>query len=395
MGGDAETNVEEEATATSLEGQDTDIENMSLEDFEASLSDDSATDQDADDETDTDDLDDADIDAATDDANDESDTDTADADTDTDDDDVDTSETDDADDSTSDDADDDADKDETETEVDDVDAATQLKELLAPFRANGRDIQVKDVAEARQLMQMGANYNKKMHGLKPSLKLVKMLDNNGLLDESKLTYLIDLNKKDPEAIKKFVKDSGINPLDLDMEKEPEYKPGTYTVDDSEFALDETLDDIRDTDSFKQTMDIVSNKWDAPSKKALVDSPDVIKTINEHVKLGYYDQISTAVEHERMLGRLIGMSDLVAYKTVGDAINAAGGFDTPADKSDNTSEKPVTNDESQKDTKRKSKKRAASSNKRVAKKTKKTIDDDFNPLNASDEDFEKLASSDYM
>ena len=40
----------------------------------------------------------------------------------------------------------------------------QLKALFSPFKANGREMQVSSVEDIRTLMQMGANYNKKMEG---------------------------------------------------------------------------------------------------------------------------------------------------------------------------------------------------------------------------------------
>ena len=91
----------------------------------------------------------------------------------------------------------------------------EYERLLTPFKANGRQMQVHSVDDAMQLMQMGANYNKKMAGLKPNLKLMKMLEKNDLLNEEKLSFLIDLQTKDPAAIARFIKDSEVDPLDID------------------------------------------------------------------------------------------------------------------------------------------------------------------------------------
>ena len=110
--------------------------------------------------------------------------------------------------------------------VTEIDYKKEYERLTASFKANGKDISVANVDEAISLMQMGANYNKKMAALKPNLKLLKLLENNKLLDESKISYLIDLDKKNPEAITKLLKDSGIDPLDVDVNKESEYRPKT-------------------------------------------------------------------------------------------------------------------------------------------------------------------------
>jgi len=174
-------------------------------------------------------------------------------------------------------------------ETSEIDYKAEYERLIAPFRANNREMQIDSVDDARTLMQMGANYNKKMAGLKPNLKLIKMLENNKLLDEEKLSYLIDLDKKNPEAIKKLVKESGIDPMEIDVEGDTGYKNTNYTVDDKEVELDGILDDIQETESFNQTIDIISNKWDASSKEVILEQPSIIKVINEHVAAGIYEQ----------------------------------------------------------------------------------------------------------
>ena len=276
-----------------------------------------------------------------------------------------------------------------------IDYKVQYEALLSPFRANGKDIKVDTVEDARSLMQMGANYNKKMAALKPNLKVVKMLDNHGLLDEGKLSYLIDLSKKDPEAIKKLVKDSGLDPLDIDTDNIA-YKPNTYNVSDNEVALDGILDDIRDTSTFNTTIDIIGNKWDETSKDIIAKDPNIIKVINEHVGSGIFKKVSEVVERERILGRLSGLSDIEAYKQVGDAINSNGGFGDPVQA---TPTQPISTSKSNSvnkannpvDPKLKDKRKAAGSTKSKPSKSKAQ----FDVLNMSDEEFEKMSASKFV
>ena len=206
-----------------------------------------------------------------------------------------------------------------------LDYKAEYEKILKPFKANGKEIKVDSVDEAIQLMQMGANYSKKMASLKPGLKVLRMLEDNGLMDEAKLSFLIDLEKRKPQAINKLVKDSGIDPLDIDVNDSTEYKPSSYTVDDKELELDAVLEEISSTSAYGRTIDVVSNKWDATSKKVLLSNPTIIKVINEHIEQGIYDQITSVIDKERMLGRLTGLSDLEAYKEVGDALHAQGKF----------------------------------------------------------------------
>ena len=273
-----------------------------------------------------------------------------------------------------------------------LDYEAEYKRLLAPFKANGREISVKSVDDAVTLMQMGANYNKKMAALKPSLKLMKLLENNGLLNEEKISYLIDIEKKNPNAIQKLVKDSGIDPMDFDAEKAGEYKPKIHTVDDREMDLDTVLDEIQDTPSYNQTLQIVSKSWDGASKQVVANTPQLLKVINDHVANGIYNIISEEVERERVFGRLNGLSDIEAYRQVGDAIQARGGFNHLGNAQAKTSQAPVVVQPKPKkveDDKLNEKRRAASSTKPA--NTSQASNDDFNPLSLSDEEFAKFAA----
>ena len=271
-----------------------------------------------------------------------------------------------------------------------IDYEAAYKKLFAPFKANGKDLQVATVDEAVTLMQMGANYNKKMAALKPNLKLMKLLENNGLLSEEKLSFLIDLEKKNPDAIGKLLKDGGIDPLDLNAENASDYKPHTYTVDDRELELDTILGEMKDSPSYNRTLDVVSNKWDGASKQVIAQQPQLLKVINDHISNGVYDLISTEMERERMFGRLNGLSDLEAYRHVGDAIQARGGFDHLASQGQAkpavqpaVKPAPVVDDQKLKD-----KKRAASPTKATPATAPAA---DFNPLALSDDEFTKLVN----
>ena len=284
------------------------------------------------------------------------------------------------------------------TQESQVDYKEQYEALLKPFKANGREMAVKSVDDARTLMQMGANYNKKMAALKPNLKLLKMLENNGLLDEAKLSYLIDLDKKNPDAINKLVKESGLDPVDLDTEKAGDYKPSKYAVDDREVELDAVLDEIQGTDTYNRTLEIVSRVWDGQSKQVIADTPQILKVINDHIQSGVYDLISQEVETERTYGRLQGLSDIEAYRQVGDRLNAEGKFDHlkgSSPQGHQTSPKQVVVPPKPKmgnEDKLREKKRAASSTKPTAASAPKA---DFNPLALSDAEFEKMVNTQFL
>ena len=280
-----------------------------------------------------------------------------------------------------------------------IDYKSEYERLLAPFKANGRDIKVNNIDEAITLMQMGANYNKKMAALKPNLKLMKLLEKSGLLSEDKISFLIDLNRKDPAAINKLVNDSGIDPMDLSADKASAYKQTAYTVDDREIELDTVLDDIQGTPSYNRTLEIVGTKWDAASKQVIAANPGIMRVINDHVTSGIYDRIQQEIDTERMFGRLIGVSDIEAYRQVGDRLHAQGAFNAAAQGSSRPAAKPaqekvvVQPKPKQEDTGAlKDKKRAASSTKSVVSNSQSQ---DFNPLAMSDEEFSKHVNKQFL
>lgn len=278
-----------------------------------------------------------------------------------------------------------------------VDYKAIVDKLFSPIKANGREIKVENIDDAISLMQMGLNYNKKMAAIKPNLRLMKMLETNGLLDEAKLGFLIDLDKKNPEAINKLVKDSGIDPLDMSATKAGEYKPGNHSVDEQALELDTVLSELEDSPGYGRTLNVVSKVWDGASKAAVAAKPELLKVINSHVESGIYDMITTVIERERTFGRLKGMSDIEAYRQVGDAMQERGEFAKLGSQQQTQTPnatvvvppKPKQVDEG----KVKDQKRAASSTKTtVPSAAAKT---DFSPLGMSDDEFMKQSNSKYL
>lgn len=224
-------------------------------------------------------------------------------------------------------------KPETKTEDDKskVDAQAQApvvnyeaayKEIMAPFKANGRTIELKDPKEAVQLMQMGANYTKKMQELVPHRKVLTMLQNNGLLDEGKLSYLIDLSQKNPEAIKKLVKDAGIDPMEIDVNAESAYREGNHKVSDEEVAFHTTLDDMKSAPEKLETLRVINDGWDQASKEALWKNPAIMTVMHDQRANGIYDRIANEIARRQTLGTIpAGTPFLHAYKLVGDELYA--------------------------------------------------------------------------
>lgn len=204
-----------------------------------------------------------------------------------------------------------------------------FEKVMAPFKANGKLVQLQSVDEVIQLMQMGANYTKKMQSIQQHKKYLMMLENNGLLDESKLSFLIDIDKKNPEAIKKLLKDGNIDPVDVDTSGEVNYKSGSHAVSDQEAHLATAIDDLNSTPGGKETLQSV-HSWDPASKKALWDNPELLAVIHSQRENGIYDRICTEMERRKMVGQINpNMPFLQAYKAIGDELAARGAFGSVA------------------------------------------------------------------
>lgn len=194
------------------------------------------------------------------------------------------------------------------------------KEIMKPFKANGREITLKNTDEAIRLMQMGAGYGRKLQEMQPHLKTLRMLEKNNLLNENDLSYLIDLHQKNPDAIKKLIKDSGLDPLDINTEDNANYRPSNHTVSDNEIAFQEVLKDVSAQPNGQKTIQHINSTWDKESKEFLWHNPQVLSVIQSQRENGLYDQIATEVERQKTLGYIKpGVAFLEAYKIAGDAL----------------------------------------------------------------------------
>lgn len=206
------------------------------------------------------------------------------------------------------------------------------KRLMAPLRANGKDIEIRSPEELIQLAQMGANYTRKMQELAPKRKILQMLENNQLMDEGQLSFFIDLKNKNPEAIKKLLKDSGLDPLDLDISTEPAYQQGNHRVSDAEVAFNETLQDLQGSEEGLKTLQAIHTTWDQASKEMLGQNPEILSIMHQQRELGVYDLITAEVTRQRTLGQIPqSVSFLQAYKQVGDQLAQGGQLNAAVEK----------------------------------------------------------------
>ena len=190
-------------------------------------------------------------------------------------------------------------------------------------------------------MQMGANYTRKMQELQPQRKTLLLLENNGLLDEGKLSYLIDLSKGNPEAIKKLIKESNFDVLNADLDEESTYQGGNHKVTDEEVHFRTVLDELNSNPVGKETLTVISSTWDDASKEVLWTNPDVMMTIHAQRENGVYTKIVNEIERRRILGQIQpSVPFLHAYRTVGDDLQKSGAFNDLAPQKQEPAQAPA-------------------------------------------------------
>lgn len=256
------------------------------------------------------------------------------------------------------------------------------EKLTKPFKANGREIQVQNADDMIALMQQGANYSKKMAQLKPNLALMRTLEQHGLNDADKIAYLVDLYNKQPEAIAKLVKEADIDLYSFDTDQAEQYTPKTVVNEPS--ALEDTITELYGNhETFKDVVTDITTLWDKESKAIVSDNPEILRVMAKQADEGIYQQIMSAIDYEKMLGRLSGIPFLQAYEQVEARILQAN---QPVAKQEQrfTAPRPQSNQEQVNSQNQAQKQRAS-----VPKGGTSQANTAFDPLKLSDEEFLKF------
>lgn len=190
--------------------------------------------------------------------------------------------------------------------------------VTAEFTANGRQFKIDNPEDVVSLMQKGLNYNQKMAAIKPSMKIVKALSDNGIQSVEELGFLLDLKNKKPEAIAKLIQEAGVDAYEFNEEKANSYTPSVPQVDDATINFEMTAKSLESNPHFGTLVQQLHG-FDEVSKQEVFKNPHLLNLLTNHVEHGFYDKICARVEQEQALGRLTGMSFLQAYDTVGNML----------------------------------------------------------------------------
>ena len=199
-------------------------------------------------------------------------------------------------------------KDADQLDIDETELKAVYAAIFKPFKANGKEITPKSVDDVISLMQMGANYTKKMQLMAPMKKAVESL-NKAQINEEDLNFLIDVHNGDKEAIKKLLAKHKVDPIELDMEN-TNYVPKNNIASDDDVEYSDVLEDIQP--SLPKIQEILTKQWDAKSKSELLKNPQLMRALHEEIEMGRFDDVQAQLEIEKTFGRYKGKSDIEAY-----------------------------------------------------------------------------------
>jgi hypothetical protein len=216
-----------------------------------------------------------------------------------------------------------------------------FKKVSAPFKADGREMQVRSPEDVIRLMQMGVNYSRHMQEMKPLRAQDQMLKSNGLNDPEKLNFLIDLSKGNKNAIKKLLQDHKIDPVDIDTTADDKpYQANNYAGDPKDLTFDDAIKETMAAEGGRELISDINRDWDVVSKEALRDQPAIFQNILAQKRSGVYLKIQEELKYQRTMGFLTDVPFLQAYHQVGEAMQKAGVFGSTTTEDQPTTRKVV-------------------------------------------------------
>ena len=194
-----------------------------------------------------------------------------------------------------------------------IDYKAFYETVTQDFKASGKTMPgVKEPEKFIKALQMATDYALKTAALKPALKRVKMLEE---VSDEDLAEMLDFKKRNPEVIKKALKEANIDPLELDMDK-VNYVPQVQMISDSEYDFRETVDELSKDAKFNDTRQLILSGLDAKSKELALTDTRVLKALHQEVVSGRIEQIQAKALELRTFGSVdSSITDLELYATI--------------------------------------------------------------------------------
>ena len=192
------------------------------------------------------------------------------------------------------------------------------------FKAGGKEVKVNTPEEAMQLMQMGVGFHQNSAKLAQHRRIIETLKEHELLDESRINELIDISKKNPEAIAALVQSAGLEPHQLVPSGDAQpYTPGNHVLPDAQLQFRTSVEDIREQGG-TEFLTHVAQDWDVTSRAEIFKDPAALPMLYGHKQAGIYDQISSEVDRRKVFDpSMANLPFIHAYLAVGRDMHEKG------------------------------------------------------------------------
>ena len=202
----------------------------------------------------------------------------------------------------------------TETEPTEVDYKAFYESVTKDFKAAGKVMPgVKDPDKFIKALQMATDYALKTAALKPVLKKAKMLED---VTDEEFSEMLDFRKRNPEVIKKALKEAKLDPLDLDLE-DIQYTPQSKIMSDADYEFNETIVKLSQEDAvaFQRTQSIVLNELDSTSKTTVLSNPHILSALQSEVASGRFEKIQAQALQLKAFGGYNNVPDIELYSYI--------------------------------------------------------------------------------
>lgn len=188
---------------------------------------------------------------------------------------------------------------------------------LAKFTANGKEVEgFKDPADLIRAQQMLHGYSDKMKVFKEYKPFLKALEERKLTtDADKFNLAMSIIDGDPEAIKKVLKEKGIDPLELDLE-DIKYTEKNTLPSKAQLLIEDTYEQAENLGVGDKFTRVINKDWDIKSLQELVTNNAVRADLLQHLSDGTYDIVSNEIKKMELLdatGVLNGMTSIDKYR----------------------------------------------------------------------------------
>ena len=202
----------------------------------------------------------------------------------------------------------------TETEPTEVDYKAFYESVTKDFKAAGKIMPgVKDPDKFIKALQMATDYALKTAALKPVLKKAKMLED---VTDEEFSEMLDFRKRNPEVLKKALKEAKLDPLDLDLE-DIQYTPQSRIMSDADYEFKETIEKLsrEDAVAFQRTQNIVLNELDSNSKATVLSNPHILSALQSEVASGRFEKIQAQALQLKAFGGYNNVPDIELYSYI--------------------------------------------------------------------------------